>query len=157
MLSVFHIVSVKWASCKTLLFWPMVQSLTLTCIFFIKGCIRGSVVLLDYAIHWSWSFREASACSPWQSCSGFLDGSILCAARDSSHIWWVRTISWLPRQGEQDDRGGSEGMGGQELEEIIMRCAWCAPISRLACSIWTCSIGWTYTRDDYWIQMLFML
>jgi len=28
--------------------------------FFIKGCIGGSVGLLDYAIHWSWSFRGKS-------------------------------------------------------------------------------------------------
>ena len=99
----------------------------------------------------------------WQHCcfAGWTTWPLMTIlfVSDSSHIWRVRTVSWLPWQGEQVDWGSPEGMGGQEIKEVLMRYVWIngSELLRSACSRWTCWIGWICCKDGYWIPILFML
>ena len=217
MLSVFHIVSVNWGSCKILLLWLMVQSLTLTCIFLLK------VVLVAQLVCWTMQFIghgvfEASLChaisldtmyfvitpidlqtlsSLQKRAPALLDNLVQAFLMAPFFVllevnFCVAVVFWLPCCLRLIDNkitsrqscllqilhtfGGYEPYPGfhDKVSKMIEKARkewedknskksswdvrdWTAPISRLACSTWTCWIGWTYTMDDYWIQMLFML
>lgn len=84
----------------------------------------------------------------------------ILSVSDSSHIWWVRTISWLPRQGEQVDWGSPEGMGGQQIKEVLMRYVWINSSELfwgLPARDEPAGLDESIARISYWILIIFML